>query len=127
MSPKPDARRIARLPVPSYLGEAEIAHHRVQVINLSPLGACLAHEELLHDGVVCYVDLLPPLGPVRLTGRVAWTRLHTTEQTLAGEQRSHYESGIEFTGPTREQQAGLAAVMATLRAVQHAREQVVSP
>ncbi len=126
MSAKPDARRVARLPVPPHLGVAEIAHHPVQVLNLSPLGACLAHGELLHDGVVCYVDILPPLGPVRLTGRVAWTRLRTTEQTLTGEQRSHYESGIEFMGPTREQLAGLAAVMATLRAVQHANAQGAS-
>lgn len=126
MSAKPDPRRIARLHVPLHLGAAEIAHHRVQVLNLSPLGVCLAHDELLRDGVVCYVDLLPPLGPVRLTGRVVWTRLRTTEQTVAGEQRTHYESGVEFVGSIHERQAGLAAVVATLRAVQHAGEQAAS-
>jgi hypothetical protein len=73
---------------------------------------------LLHDGVVCYLDLPPALGAFRLTGCVAWTRLQDTEQTLEGDRRSHYESGIEFTGPTAEQQTALTAALATLQAAQ---------
>jgi hypothetical protein len=71
---------------------------------------------LLHDGVVCYLDLPPALGALRVTGRVAWTWLQGTEQTLEGDRRSHYESGIEFTGPTAEQQAALTTALATLQA-----------
>jgi len=90
----------------------------VHVLNLSPLGARIAHGDLLHGEVVCYLDLPPALGALRLTGRVAWTWLRRTENTLAGERRSHYESGIEFTNPTPDQQAALANVLATLREVQ---------
>jgi hypothetical protein len=88
----------------------------VHVLNLSPLGARIAHGDLLHGEVVCYLDLPPALGALRLTGRVAWTRLYRVEQTLEGDRRSHYESGIEFTGPTPERKAALAAALATLHA-----------
>jgi hypothetical protein len=118
MSSRPDQRRVARLTVPQQLRDGELAHHRVQVLNLSPLGARIAHGELMHGEVVCYLDLPPALGALRLAGRVAWTWLHRVEQTLAGERRSHYESGIEFTRATPDQQAALAAVLATLQATQ---------
>jgi len=84
----------------------------------SSRGARIAHEDLLHGEVVCYLDLPPALGALRLTGRVAWTWLRGTEHTLGGDRRSHYESGIEFTNPTRDQQVALATVLATLQAVQ---------
>jgi len=118
MSNRPDQRRVPRFTVPLPLREGELAHHRVHVLNLSPLGARIAHGELLHGEVVCYLDLPPALGALRLTGRVAWTWLHHVEQTLAGDRRSHYESGIEFTRPTPDQQAALAAVLVTLQATQ---------
>lgn len=72
--------------------------------------------------MVCYLDLSPALGALRLTGQVVWTRLQGTEQTLEGDRRSHYESGIEFTGVTPEQQAGLAAALETLQATQTSTE-----
>ena len=115
MAAKREWRRVARLTVPPQLREGELAHHSVHVLNLSPLGARIAHTELLHGEVVCYLDLPPALGPLRLTGRVAWTRLYSVEQTLEGARRSHYESGIEFTGPTPDQQTALAAALATLQ------------
>jgi hypothetical protein len=118
MVARPDPRRVARLTVPQQFREGELAHHRVHVLNLSPLGARISHQELLHDGVVCYLDLPPALGALRLTGCVAWTRLQDTERTLEGDRRSHYESGIEFAGPTPEQQAALACVLAALQADQ---------
>jgi hypothetical protein len=68
------------------------------------------------------VDLPPALGVLRLTGRVIWTRLRSTEQTLAGDRRDHYESGIEFTSPTPEQKTALAAALATLQADQAASD-----
>ena len=118
MSNRPDPRRIARLTFPPPLHEGAFAHHPVYVLNLSPLGACIRHQALLHDGVVCYLDLPPALGALRLTGRVAWTWLRRTEHTLAGDRRSHYESGVEFTKLSPDQQAALATVLATLRAAQ---------
>ena len=116
MLTRPDPRRVARLMIPQHLRNGELAHHRVHVLNLSPLGARIAHGDLLHGEVVCYLDLPPALGGLRLTGRVAWTWLRGTEQTLAGDRRSHYESGIEFTGQTPEQQAALTTALAMLQA-----------
>jgi hypothetical protein len=118
MATRPDPRRVARLTVPPKLRNGELAHHRVYVLNLSPLGARIGHQGLLHDGVVCYLDLSPALGSLRLTGQVVWTRLQGTEQTFEGDRRSHYESGIEFMGVTPEQQAGLATALEKLQAAQ---------
>ena len=69
----------------------------------------------------------PSLGVLRLSGRVVWTRLRSTEQTLAGDRRDHYESGIEFTDLTPEQKKALAAALATLQAEQTAPEREPSP
>lgn len=116
MPNRTDPRRVARLTVPPGFRDGGLTHHGVHILDLSPLGARIGHEVLLHDGVVCYLDLSPPLGALRLTGRIVWTWLRRTEQTLDGHQRSHYESGIEFTGMTPEQHAALAAALETLHA-----------
>src|SRR5512146_3115262 len=116
MPGRPDPRRVARLTVPQPLREGELAHHRVHVLNLSALGARISHQALLHEGVVCYLDLAPALGALRLTGCVVWTWLRGTEQTLEGRRPSHHESGIEFTSLTSAQQDALAAALATLHA-----------
>jgi hypothetical protein len=126
MLTRPDPRRVARLTIPPQFRNGELGHHRVHVLNLSPLGARISHQELLHDGVVCYLDLPPALGALRLTGRVAWTWLQGTEQTLEGDRRSHYESGIEFTGPTAEQHAALTTALATLQVAQDAPDRAGS-
>jgi hypothetical protein len=96
MGTRPDPRRVVRLTIPQPLRNGELAHHRARILDPSPLGARIAHQQLLHDGVVCYLDLPPALGALRLTGCVAWTRLQDTERTLEGDRRSHYESGIEL-------------------------------
>lgn len=127
MSDRLDLRRVARLTVPQQLREGEVGHHRVHILDLSLLGARIRHQALLHDGVVCYLDLLPALGGLRLIGRIVWTRLHGTEQTVEGERRSHYESGIEFTYPTPAQQAALATGLAMLQAAQDPPNREVSP
>jgi hypothetical protein len=122
MATRPDPRRVARLTIPAPLREGDLAHQPVHVLNLSPRGARIRHQALVHDGVVCYLDLPPALGALRLTGQVVWTRLQGTEQTLEGDRRSHYESGIEFTGVTPDQQAGLATALEKLQAAQTGAE-----
>lgn len=126
MSNRPDPRRVARLTIPQPLREGELARHRVHVLNLSPLGARISHQALLHEGSVCYLDLAPALGALRLTGSVVWTWLRGTEQTLDGRQQSHYESGIEFTSLTSVQQGALSAALATLRATGTERDRETS-
>ena len=64
---------------------------------------------------------------VRYTWRVVWTRLRSTEQTLAGDRRDHYESGIEFTGVTPAQEKALADALATLQAAQAPPQREPSP
>ena len=118
-----DRRRAARLFVPRALGAVELELRQVHLLDLSPAGARIEHEQLLHEGLVCFVDLPRALGRLRLTGRVVWTRLHATEQTFEGERRAHYESGIAFTGPTAEQQAALADALATLQTARTGAEQ----
>jgi hypothetical protein len=118
MGTRPDPRRVARLTIPPHLRNGELAHHRVHVLDLSPLGARISHQEVLHDRVVCYLDLAPALGALRLTGCVAWTRLQNTERTVEGDRRSHYESGIEFTSLTPEQEGALATALEKLQTAQ---------
>jgi hypothetical protein len=115
MSPRPDPRRAARLTVPLPLGQGTLAHHHVHLLDLSPLGARLRHRDLLHAGVVCYLDLPLALGGLRLTGCIVWTELRGTEQAVTGERWTHYESGIEFQDPTPAQQTALAVALASLQ------------
>ena len=118
MSDMSERRRVMRVDVPRHLRKGDLEPHFVHLLNLSPLGARVTHLEPWANGVPCAVDLPPSLGVLRLLGRVVWTRLRGTEQTLAGDRRDHYESGIEFTNLTPAQQAALASALATLQAAQ---------
>lgn len=118
MSNPADRRRVGRLTVPRRLRGGELELHLVHVLDLSALGARIAHREPLHEGGIGYLDLPPALGRVRLLGRVVWTRLRATEQTLDGDRQSLYESGLEFTSLTAEQQKALADALEILRAAQ---------
>ena len=113
-----DRRRVARLTVPRRWGSGDLELHLVRLLDLSALGARIAHREPLHAGGIGYLDLPPALGRLRLTGRVAWTRLRRVKKTVEGERRSYYASGIEFTSLTPAQQAALTEALAALQAVQ---------
>lgn len=110
-----DRRRVARLTVPRHLSGPGLELRLVRLLDLSPEGARIEHPEHLHEGLVCYVDLPPALGRVRLTGRVVWTRLHKGEQTVEGDRHVYYHSGLAWTGVTPEQQTALAAALEILR------------
>ncbi|MFI5342157.1 MAG: PilZ domain-containing protein [Candidatus Methylomirabilales bacterium] len=115
MVEKSERRRVARLTVPSHLGGFELEIRLVQLLELSSEGARIEHAEHLHEGLVCFVDLPPALGRVRLTGEVVWTRLHKGEQTFEGDKHLYYQSGLVFIGITPEQQTALAAALEILR------------
>ena len=121
-----DRRRVARLTVPKRWRGGELELYLVHVLDLSALGVRIAHREPLHAGGIGYVDLPPALGAVRLVGRVVWTRFRATEQTVDGDRRDLYESGLEFTSLTPEQQAALATALTTLQAAQTGREEELS-
>ena len=116
MGTAPERRRVMRVDVPHHLRKGELEPYFVHLLNFSPLGARVTHLEPWANGVPCTVDLPPSLRVLRLTGRMIWTRLRSTGQTLAGDRRDHYESGIEFTSLTAAQQTALAAALATLQA-----------
>ena len=122
MAETSDRRRVARLTVPRQLRGPELELHLVHVLELGLLGARIEHLEPMHQGVECHLDLPPALGRVRLTGRVLWTRLRGSEQTLEGERRHRYHTGIEFTGLTVEQQTALAGALETLKTASDAKD-----
>jgi hypothetical protein len=116
--PERERRRVMRLEVLLQRGGGGRDPHVVQLLDLSPLGVRLAHREPWAKGVVCAVELPPALGALRLPGRVVWTRRRAGDDILEGDPRSRYESGVEFTPLTSEQQAALALALATFRAAQ---------
>ncbi len=111
MSEMADRRRVARVTVPRHPGGPELELQLVRILDLSPLGARIEHPEPMREGVVCYVDLPPAFGRIRLTGRVVWSEVRVSEQTVEGERRRHYQSGIEFVALTEEQQITLEAAL----------------
>ncbi len=110
-----ERRRVARITVPWHLTGPGLEVRLVRLLELSAEGARIEHPEHLHEGLVCYVDLPPALGRVRLTGEVVWTRLHKGEQTFEGDKHVYYQSGLTFVGITPEQQTALAAALEILR------------
>ena len=116
--PEPDRRRVKRLDVLWHAQGDTRDPHAVHLLDLSPLGVRLAHQEPWRAEVVCSVDLPPALGALRLPGRVVWTRLRAAADLLVGHQRSRYESGVEFTSLTPEHQAAVALALAAFRAAQ---------
>ena len=127
METQPERRRVIRLDVLLPRGGGEREPHFVHLLDLSPLGVRIAHLEPWPAGVVCAVDLPPALGALRLPGRLVWTRLRAAEDVSAGDRRSRYESGVEFTSLTSEQQATLALALATFRAAQAGPDRKPSP
>jgi len=116
--PERDRRRVMRVDVPLRRGGGGRDPHAVHLLDLSPLGVRIAHLEPWPAGVVCAVEFPPALGALRLPGRVVWTRLRAAEDVSEGDRRARYESGVEFTPLTSEQQATLALALATFRAAQ---------
>jgi len=120
MAETSDRRRAARLTVARHLRGSELELHLVRLLDLSPTGARIEHLEPMRQGGMCHLDLPPAFGRGRLTGRVVWTEVRGSEQTLEGDRRFHHESGLEFEGSTPEQRAALATALETLRAASEA-------
>jgi hypothetical protein len=114
MGEPPDRRRVARITIPSHLSSFKLELRLVRLLDLNADGGRIEHAGHLHEGLVCYVDLPPALGRVRLTGQVVWTRLHKGEQTVEGDRHVYYQSGLTWTGVTPEQQTALVAALEIL-------------
>lgn len=124
MAEGPDRRRVARLTVPRQLSHPERGLRNVRLLDLSPLGARIEHLEPMRKGVVCYLDLPPPLGGLRVTGRIVWTGVRGSEKTLEGDRRRRHQSGLEFIGLTSQQQTALATALETLKAADDTKERM---
>jgi hypothetical protein len=111
----PDRRRMARMTIPWHLSGPGLELRLVRLLDLSPDGARIEHIEPLRQGIECFVDLPPALGRVRLTGRVAWTGIRGGEQTVEGERRQHFQSGIAFTRLATHEQTVLAEALEKLK------------
>ena len=98
--PERDRRRVMRVDVPRDFRGGDFEPHFVHLLNVSPLGVCIARLEPWKEGAACAVDLPPALGVLRLPGRVVWTRRRAADGIREGDWRSRYESGIEFTNLT---------------------------
>lgn len=118
MGTERERRRAMRLEILQQRRGGELEPHVVQLLDLSPLGVRVAHPEPWPKGIVCAVELPPALGTLRLPGRVVWTRLRAGDDIPEGDPQPRYESGVEFTSLTSEQQATLALALATFRAAQ---------
>jgi hypothetical protein len=116
-----------RVDVPKRVRGGELKPHFVHLLNLSLLGVRVTHLKPWHEGVVCSVELPPALGALRLPGRVVWTRVLAADGVQEEDRRARYESGVEFTSMTSEQQATLALTLATFRAAQAGLDPKPSP
>ncbi len=115
MDERPERRMVARVGVPWHLSEFGGGLRLVRLLDLSSEGARIEGSEQLREGSVCYVDLPPALGGLRLTGRVVWSRLHKGEQTPEGDKHLYHQSGLAFMGMTAEQRTALAAALELVR------------
>jgi hypothetical protein len=116
MAESPDRRSVARVTVPWHLHGRVLVTRDVRILDLSTAGVRIEHLALLRPGASCSLEFLPPLGPLQLSARVVWSLVRGGEQTLDGERRLHYQSGLAFTGVTVDQQAILAAALEKLTA-----------
>ena len=113
-----ERRRSARLTIPSQLSDPGLETQRIRLVDLSPEGARIEHRDPLQPGMPCVVDLPPTLGRGSLSGRVVWTTLHRNEQTLEGERRHYYRSGLIWTWAAPGELGALTAALHILNAAQ---------
>jgi hypothetical protein len=118
MSKERERRRVARLPIPSQLSGPGLEEHQVRLLDLSPAGARIEHIRLLPDWSLCYLDLPPALGGIRLQGQVIWSQVAGRTTLVDGKRVICYRSGLRFSELTREQDAGLTAALNILKTAQ---------
>ncbi len=115
MSTTRERRRIPRLPIPSQLSGPELEEHQVRLLDLSPEGAQIEHIRVFPDWTLCFLNLPPALGGVRLQGQVIWSQVAGRTTLADGKRVIRYRSGLHFTELTREQHAGLTAALNILK------------
>ncbi len=106
-------RRVVRLAISWQLHtKASFQRAQVRLLDLSFLGARIAHAAPVEVGIACFVDLPPALGEAHLVCRVVWTKSDPRER---GDIPSSYQSGLAFVGVTPAQQRALLAALESLK------------
>ncbi len=120
MAEPAERRQNARLTIPPQFSGHDLALQPVRLVELSLHGARIEHPDPLNEGLMCFVDLPRALGRGTLSGRIVWSRLQRSEQTMEGERQHYYWSGLSWAGLTPAQQDALAAALQLLKAAQAA-------
>ncbi len=86
----------------------------VRLLDLSLVGARIAHRDLLRPGSPSVVEFVPTLGLLTLAAHVARSCVVGTQPTLVGERQLCYESGLAFAEVRADQQVKLADILERL-------------
>jgi PilZ domain len=109
--PVNDRRRHARVFFKSPVRGA-VGGSRVLVLDISPIGLGVAHENPLPPpGGVCRVELPSDLGPIKLD----CTIVRTVKRSLGDAARAIFHSGLEVLAADRQSQARLQTITTTVK------------
>jgi hypothetical protein len=91
-------RRVPRIALPGQPAARTRATEAVRLLDLSLNGARIEHLNILRPGATCTVELSPPLGGLRLSAQVVWSRVVGTEAGSGGSGCSVTRAGSRFPG-----------------------------
>jgi hypothetical protein len=114
MSEQAKQRRVERLSVPRHCRAAGRGGRAVELLDLSPAGARIAHGEPLRDWSDLTVDLPPALGGGQLRATVVWSRVAGQGAGDRGRAGLVYQSGLAFPPSSPAEQAALTVALVRL-------------
>ena len=112
MSQIPERRRGQRVVVPEEARGWVEAAVETRLIDLSAMGARIAHATMLSPGCTCVLELPESLGGLALAARVVRTVEMGVAKMDAVPPTLHYESGLVFAGLSPDQRMILEDVLA---------------
>jgi len=96
-------------------------------LEVSIVGARIAHHDPLRPDSRWTLELPVVLGGVIVTTRVVHTRAITSNRNTDGQRPGRFESGVEFVGLTADQEAVLARALRKFAPEAALRASRVSP
>ncbi len=107
----PSKRRYARLTLKEPVAGDVTASHDVHILDLSLGGARVEHTNVLRPGSTCYIRLPLKQQVVTAMGRIVWSKAVGLAEAEHGAAGLLYQSGMEFSGLSREAQSLLKAFL----------------
>jgi hypothetical protein len=114
MSAPVEQRQAERLSVPRHCRAAGRGARAVELLDLSPAGARIAHGEPLRDWSDLAVDLPLALGGGQLRATVVWSRVAGQSAGDRGRAGLMYQSGLAFPPSSPAEQAALTVALVRL-------------